>query len=379
MKRKKTIIFFCSILLIGIYGFHHKPEVSLNLRFTKNYEGDSWKNTRTGFIWALSFLGADLPKGSFDKSIEWNGDSSFNLNFNGIGFNENALQALNIICDSLKKTEEYQAKNSIDLGEFIVITLGSSWHYYRVTGVANNLKEFKKIYDFSEAETFPVIHSSVAKHNRILRLNFNDEVLKQAYIAEEGSGEFLHGKFRTAAFEAFDIMPNGQLRFAIYNREGNLIAASPQQYSAAGKPAKCLWCHEINIQPLFLPTDTLKGYITPAQFQKRVDHQMRLLNRYRATLNSDIDFVRTQDHTFTEHLYTSYMEPSLKRLSQEWNMPEETLKKILSFNTTHVHEEFKQFGELFSRDDVSEKSPYKPIQTPLNVREENEREPDFFK
>jgi hypothetical protein len=377
MKRR-IAIFFCCVLLIALYGFHYKPEVTLNFRFTKNYEGDSWKNTRTGFIWALSFLGAELPKGSFDKSIEWKDESTFNLNFNGIGFKENALEALNVICDSLKKTEEYHTKNSIDIGEFIAITMGSSWHYYQITSVARTLKEFKKTYDFSEAETFPVIHSSVAKHNRILRLNFNESILKQAYIAEEGNGEFLHGKFRASAYEAFDIMPNGQLRFAIYNKEGHLIAASPQQYSSAGKPAKCLWCHEINIQPLFIPTDTLKGYITPAQFQKRVDHQMRLLNRYRATLTSDIDFVRTQDHTFTEHLYISYMEPSLKRLSQEWDIPEETLKQILSFNTTHVHEEFKQFGDLYMRKDISDRSPYKSVQVPSSIREENETEPNFF-
>jgi hypothetical protein len=119
--------------------------------------------------------------------------------------------------------------------------------------------------------------------------------------------------------------------------------------------------------------------MTPNQFQKMVAEQMTYLNKYRGTLNSDIDFSKTQDHTFTEHLYISYMEPSLLRLSQEWNMPVENLRKIVAMNSTHVHEEFKNFGELYSRKDLRELGPFKGAALPESIREENETEPDFFK
>jgi hypothetical protein len=174
-------------------------------------------------------------------------------------------------------------------------------------------------------------------------------------------------------------MPNGQLRFAIYNGQGNLIVSSPSQYSQAGKPAKCLWCHELVIQPLFLQTDTLNGFINPKQFQKRVSDQMLLLNRYRSTLKSDVDFVKVQDHTFTELLYISYMEPSIERLSQEWNIPVQSLKQILSTNTIHLHEEFRHFGELYNRKEILSNAPYKTIPAPGNIREESNEEPNFFK
>jgi hypothetical protein len=351
----------------------------LDISYTKNYKEDKWQNKRTGFIWALSFLGAELSKGSFDKSIKWINSNTFRVNLNTVGFNDQAIRALEIISDSIKKSDEYQKKGSLDIGAFIALTLGSSWHYYEITGVPKTLSAFKTKYDFSRAETFPLTHSSVAKHNRILRLNFSQDVLKQAYMAEEGEGDFLKGEFKTSAYETFDIMPNGQLRFAVYDKEGNLMVSSPQQYSQAGKPAKCLWCHEIVIQPLFIKTDTLNGFISPEQFQKRVTDQMRLLNRYRSTLKSDVDFVRTQDHTFTELLYISYMEPSLERLSQEWNMPAQSLKQILSANTIHQHEEFKQFGDLYHRKDILGNGPYKNIPVPGNIREESTSEPNFFK
>lgn len=376
---KKVLIIACIPLLLSVFCFSGKHELYLNLRFTKNHDKDGWKPTRTGFLWALSFLGAELPRGEFDKNIAWINDNTFRINLGALGFNDHAVKALHVIVDSLKKSEEYSSRKSIDLGEFLALTLGSSWHYYEITGVPKTLESFKSRYDFTAPETFPLTHSSVAKHNRILHLAFSEEALKQAYIAEEGEGDFLTGQFTTAAYEAFDIMPNGQLRFAIYDKEGNLMAGSPQKYSQAGKPAKCLWCHEIAIQPLFAPTDTLSSFISPAHFQERIAHQMLLLNRYRTTLKSDIDFTRTQDHSLTEQIYISFMEPSLERLSQEWNMPMESLTKILSVNATHFHEEFKFLGELYSRGNVSAQAPYKLLTIPGSIREENDTEPNFFK
>jgi hypothetical protein len=255
--RVRITILLLFFVLIALYSFRKQDAETLNFRFTKNYEGDAWENSRTGFLWGLSFLGAELPKGSFDKSVEWINENTFKLNFNNLGFSVKALSALRTIHDSLKKTEEYKKQNSVDLGEYIAITLGSSWHYYRITDVEKHLSDFKKKYNFNSAVTFPVTHSSVAKHHRILKLSFSKDVSKQAYIAEEGAGDIFKKDFQNVAFEAFDIMKNGQLRFAVYDKNGDLIAASPQKFSNAGKPAKCIWCHEIVIQPLFVQTDTL--------------------------------------------------------------------------------------------------------------------------
>jgi hypothetical protein len=67
------------------------------------------------------------------------------------------------------------------------------------------------------------------------------------------------------------------------------------------------------------------------------------------------------------------MEPSLKRLSQEWNMPIETLKKLLNHKQQHKHEEFKFFGDLYNRNDHLKMAPYALNSIPLSVREEIEK------
>ena len=125
------------------------------------------------------------------------------------------------------------------------------------------------------------------------------------------------------------MMPNGQLRFAIYDIQGNLTASSPKRLGEAGKPAKCLWCHELVFQPLFIGTDTLANNMSPNEFQNLIEKQNNLLSNYRKKLSSDIDFTKTQDHTLMELLYISYMEPSLQKLSKEWSIGLVELKKLL--------------------------------------------------
>ena len=61
-------------------------------------------------------------------------------------------------------------------------------------------------------------------------------------------------------------MPNGQLRIALYDKNGNLKEAADSNITHAGKPAKCLWCHESGIQPLFREQIHVKGYMNPEVF-----------------------------------------------------------------------------------------------------------------
>ena len=58
-------------------------------------------------------------------------------------------------------------------------------------------------------------------------------------------------------YETVEILPNGQTRFGIFNAEGFRINSTDPSHSNAGKPAKCMWCHESGIQPLFQEQDYL--------------------------------------------------------------------------------------------------------------------------
>jgi len=353
-------------------------DTTLTLQFTKMYDIDTRENGKTGLLWTLSFLGAELRKDSLDKAIKWIDSTRFTLDLSKVGFSDPALKAFTTINDSLKRTEEYKVKNSIDLGAFVSLLMGSSVHYYNITGVEKKFSEKLDKHKNEEPIIFPVSKSLISKHTRVLKLYTKGAVTDWLFIAEEGEGNFSKNTFKTKAFEVFDIMANGQLRFSVYDADGKLINGSPQELSEAGKPAKCLWCHELFIQPLFTKNDSISGYMSPDQFQELVRILMFRLGKYRNNLNSDIDYSKTQDHSLAERLYIGYMEPSLMKLSVEWNIPVEKLKEILKNNRTHKHSEFSFFGDIYFRDSVSTFAPFKPCIPSFSIREYDKNEPYYI-
>lgn len=377
MIRKVYII--CILIAIPIaYSFLSRNDYSITLHYTINYKGDNWQKNKTGFLWALSYLGASLPEKSFDKSIEWKDSTTFEINFKKLGFSDEGLQAIETIIENLKSSEQYIQTGYFDLSQLIVLTVGSSWHYYAITNVPKTFAEYSKQHHISNTSEFAVTNSAVAKHNRLIKLRPSENILESVFIAVEGNGDFTDHTFQPIAFEVLDVMPNGQLRFAIYDTKGKLIDASPAHASNAGKPSKCIWCHEIVFQPLFLQTDSLEGYMSPAEFQKVISDQNKLLTEYRKKLKSEINFNNTQDHAFMEYQYTSYMEPSIQKLSQEWKMDTLTLKKILDAKPTHDHSEYRFLKNLFSRKEITSSSPFKAVLIPDDVREPGTFEPNYF-
>lgn len=371
----------CLLVLSGL-AFFERPEkeiVSINLRFNTNYKGDTITRQKTGLAWALSYLGAALEKGSLERSLIPLRPGIYELRLDKLGFNKAAIQALAALVQDIRSTEEYSVKGGIDLGEFVVFTIGSSWHYYEITGAARKLDLYKARYSNAYELVFPVTNSSVAKHHRLLRMVKTDDVSKMSFIAEEGTGDVRFGSFKAKAYEVFDIMENGQLRFAIYDEQGNLSAASEKKFGIAGKPSKCLWCHEIYIEPLFEKNDSVKGYMTPSQFKAINAEQMKALNLYRENLSSDVDFSKKQDHALMELLYISYMEPSVFKLSGEWDQDELKLAEKLKLMEKHNHREYSFLNNLFRRAEVKRFSPYASVQLPDSIWEENDNEPNIFR
>jgi hypothetical protein len=372
---KDKFIYIC--IGICIFAFSCKKEKpidhTLNLEFTKQYEIDNWENARTGLLWTLSFLGAELKKDSLDHAIIRSDSTKFKLDLSKVGFSQISLKALEVAIDSLKNTQEYTIKNRIDLGAFVSLVIGSSEQYYKITNAESDLSVKLKKYKYDEPIIFPVTNSLISKHTRVLKLYTKGQVKDWVFIAEEGEGNFLNKTFHPKAFEVFDIMANGQLRFSIYDQNGKIISTSPKGLSEAGKPAKCLWCHELYIQPLYTTNDSVAGYISQESFQGIVKELMFKLSLYRKNLKGEIDFSKTQDHSFVERLYIGYMEPSLIKLSKEWNIPLPKLKEILKGKRTHLHQEFTFFGDIYFRDSINVFAPFKPSVMPFDIREGSEK------
>lgn len=382
----KKIIFFSLplfiLLSISLTDFTTKKSnadsLKLCLKWHKGYESQKWHHVKIGMLWSFSYLGAELPKGSFDESVLFKDSTLFVIDIGKLGFNEQAEKALAAICDSIKQTMDYKTNQYIDLSRFLVLTLHSSYHYYNITGVAKNYSDFSKRYKLNDSYQFGVTKSAVSKGDRIIKFSRDTSLFNVGFAAEEGTGRIVDSTFKVVAFEVFDIMQNGQFRYAIYNEKGELIDASSKKHSDAGKPSKCMWCHETNIQPLFSQNIAINNMMSNEEFMKRVADMQVKLDFYRQQLNTDINFKMKQDHTSSELLYITFMEPSLFRLKDEFKNDTIALLKIKKM-ITHIYPEFPFLGNLYHREIVDKSFNYPKIKIPQSVREQSKYEPRFIK
>jgi hypothetical protein len=359
-------------------GPNSTDDLKINLRWVKAYPDETREDIVTGLAWSLSFLGAELPAGSIEQAIEWQSDTHFAIDFTKTGFSSTAQTALQKIIPALKNSDEYRLLNGIDLGRFVMLTLNSTHHYFAITGVPEKYTSFRSLYSFDQKKA-AILKSTIAFGNRLIEVSTANHALQIAFVAVEGNGSIEDGTFDGEEFETIDLMPNGQLRIGLYDSNGNLKAAASPALTAAGKPAKCLWCHETSLQPPYNDNHTLTGYYSTAEFKAKINQFTKLINEYRTTLSSDIDFTKQYLHTKAELLYLSFTEPSAERLAEEWGLTLEDAKKKLEGISTHAHDEFALLGqELYFRSQVEHLAPFEPIRVPDEAREVSVYEPDFI-
>jgi hypothetical protein len=295
------------------------------------------------------------------------------IDISKLGFNQNSEQKLLQLSQIVKNTSEYESLNSVDLGRFITLILGASEHYYEIVGTPKNLNEILNNYTFLPEQGY-INNSSIALKHRII--SFSEQSgLKQVFISEEVdsiTGEVYE-------YETIELLNNGQVRFGIYDQNGNRIPVANSEHTNAGKPGKCLWCHESSINPMFNSQDNFEGFLTYNDFQNTlVNFRTSHLEMRQNLLPDGVDFTQTQDHTLTELLYISFMEPSAQRLSLEWNMSLEEVQNLTNNIPTHIYEEFPFLGELFYRDQIKSLAPFVGLEVSSKVREESEQEVNYL-
>ncbi len=356
---------------------NNENKESINLIWYKNYEAETWDNVKTGMLWSFSHLGAGLPKNCFEQAIHFQDSKKFTLDFSKLGFENYALKALVLICDSIKKTEDYKINNCVDLSRSLVLTTYTPRHYYKITGVNENLQNFITQYQLQKPYFFGLTKSTVGRGNRLVKFSKDTSLFNIAFIAEEGLGSLTKKTFKSEAFETIDLMHNGQLRYAIYNANGNLIESSPSVFSSAGTPTKCMWCHESGMLPFYSKNIAIKNMLNNNSFiKKREWYQTKLMN-YRNSYSSEINFNNTKAHTQSEILYISFMEPSMYRLKQEFENDSLALNKIKQLQT-HIYEEFPFLGNLYQRTIIDSISEIYKAKTPSSLREKSLSCINFF-
>lgn len=361
---KKLLLIFYLMLFISCqrdsYSDLIETEAKINLKWNKAYADDTLDKSLIGLKWALSYVGAVLPSSADGFS---NTDSTITIDIKKLGFNENGRQKMLQLMEKIKATQEYQTNNAVDLGRFVTQLIGASEHYYAIIGTPKTLTEVMNGYTLLPQKGY-VDNSGVSLENRIIRFS-EQNGLNQVFLSEEVdpvSGEIYE-------YETIELLPNGQLRFGIFDIEGNRKDFADTEHSNAGKPAKCMWCHESTIQPLFYPNNDHAGYLTAADFGTTLTNYRESYRNLKLALTDGVDFAQTQQHTFTELLYISFMEPSAERLSLEWNLPLPQVQDLLSGLPTHQYAEFPFLGTLYDRKDVESLAPFEGLSVSSHVRE----------
>ncbi|MFA7381264.1 MAG: hypothetical protein WC150_12450 [Bacteroidia bacterium] len=54
---------------------------SIRLRWNKSHAGETQSDVETALKWALSYLGAELPAGSFARTLQWEGERVMLVNY----------------------------------------------------------------------------------------------------------------------------------------------------------------------------------------------------------------------------------------------------------------------------------------------------------
>jgi hypothetical protein len=351
-------------------------DLTINLRWVKGYPRESKTDVETGLMWTLSFLGAEFPSGA-PKAFIWH-DHLVILDLDRVGLPEGARPVWERLLAVMKKSDEYRKMGGIDVGRFVMLTLCSPNHYYALTQVAQSLAEVRQRHRF-EAKQMAILESGIASGNRLLEIGAASKYSDIAFIGYEGTGELRDLTFEKKEIEVLDSMKNGQLRFALYDLDGHLKPNASRSLTAAGTPAKCLWCHEINLQPAMKNKVDLGGYHTTKEFDEIIYDRMKIVRAYRNGLDSKVKFSRTEDHGYAELLYLTFMEPSIQRLAMEWKVPIDQAARLVKDKPTHAQAEMEMLGKfLYRRQDVDALAPYQVIKVPSDPREPSDYEPDLL-
>lgn len=343
-----------------------ETDSSINLKWNKAYPDDSIDKSLIGLKWALSYVGAILPASTNGFIITAN---TITIDIKKIGFNENAIQKLLQLSDKIKSTTEYETNNSVDLGRYITLLIGASEHYYEIIGVPNTLDEVLSKYTLLPQKGY-VNNSGVSLEHRIIR--FSEQIgFNQLFFCQE-IDPITQVVYE---YETIELLNNGQLRFGIFDQNGIRKNSVDSSHTNAGKPAKCMWCHESTIQQMYLSQNNYNGYLTFSDFQNTLINYRESNTTLKFNLIDGVDFSQTQQHTYTELLYISFMEPSAERLSLEWNRSVSEVENLLSGLPTHDYPEFPFLGtHLYDRNEIESLAPFQGLQVSTAVREASEIE-----
>ena len=325
------------------------------LVWVRGYEGDTWEGSEQGLWWQLTLLGAAPPQdGSALEVLEESADRVvLQLDPDLLGLPEAGLEALQASLEELGDSDEARVLGGVDLGRALMRSLYDPWRYYAISGACGTLHDWQTRRRDGPLARFAVTDSLLVPGQREITFDLDPSAtVRLAYQATEGDGALSDGSFEAQEHEVLDLMPNGQQRFAVYDRAGALLPAAT--FSAAGQPGRCMWCHEGNMQILSDADEAVAGYLSPEQFQQQLDASEAWMQQVRDATPSPVPWSDPDVHERGELLVETFLYPSPGRLAREWGLGEAAVRAKLSALglTWHRSDEFPAQGALLDRTEL---------------------------
>lgn len=306
------IIFLLAIILNCCKSDIIHRDNQISLVWFKSYPEDTLERAQIGIRWILSYLGANISDKQFEEAITVSNKNIITVDIDKVDLNVKSQNALQTIFSYLKNTDVYKEHQCIDIGEFVFQTFNNSWHYYEITQAPKTLNEFNNKYNFDKTYQIQKGESSVASQGRLIQTSTSKNITEIAFLAQEG-----YDSSAASEFEVFDFMPNGQPKYAVYDSAGYLKVGSDLDLSIAGKPAKCMWCHESQVQPLFNAVTDTEGYPSLTSLRQLIKRTNKKVKGQHMEGDSLFFWKQPRDHSYAELLYKLYEEPTIQRLQEE--------------------------------------------------------------
>lgn len=324
------------------------PDFSIRLRWMPSSTADRWEEALAGLWWALSAVGAETEdENGLEVLSEGPEGVIFSLDLEEVGLP--VPEAFVSALGPMRESAEYQRWGSVDAGRFLLRTIDEPWRYFSATQACPTVDRWR-VRLLNDSREFAVTNSLLTDTDRLLRYNWPVyRVEDLAWLAEEGSGSLENGSFKAEGFEVVDIMPNGRERFAAYDGAGRIVL-DPQP---AGLPGRCQWCHENHVMGTVEQPDVGVG-VGFSTFAADVKAQQTLIDDYRATLPTVVDFETYDTHEWAERIVELFLQPTASRIAAEWGTSEEDVRlraKTAGF-FWHENEEYPEFGEVLWREEV---------------------------
>lgn len=334
------------IVVVGCAGA--EDPARLPLRWVRSYDGDTWDRARAGLWWQLGNLGALPPVGEQGIQVAAHDDDAvrFTLDLGQVGLPPDATDALVTASAFVAETDEVRLFGGLDLGAYFLGTLYEPWTYYAVTGACGDVADWREARTGGEPlAEYAITKSLLLDGDRLdAFVAHPDGVGEIAHLVAEGEGSIQRGTFVPGETESIDVMPNGMLRYAVYDEGGDL--APWARTADVGQPGRCMWCHEDHLQPGYASNPGAARYVPTKAFLRELEAQQADVAALRAQLQTALVYDPPDAHELGELLTETWLNPSPGRLAREWGVTEEQVRAALAAVGAegHPNSEHPQLG-----------------------------------